>query len=168
MQHKWPLRDNKALLYYSLLSLVASCSRKASLRDKVFPSPSKSPGVKRRAQSPGAEDRAEAKVTKSWSFNEKNRGAKTAFRIRSSTSRQNSEGERTLHLKCNLQFRPLSEQLNVWKTLSWDVGQNICRQMTTLTSAINVLCSDSLASIYPASIQVDKALRGCSSVPKLH
>ncbi|XP_076596981.1 potassium voltage-gated channel, KQT-like subfamily, member 2a isoform X1 [Chaetodon auriga] len=69
-------------------------SRKASLKDKVFPSPSKAPVAKGKAQSPGAEDGAEAspsKVTKSWSFNEKNRGPKHAFRVRGSTSRQNSE-----------------------------------------------------------------------------
>ncbi|XP_070824402.1 potassium voltage-gated channel, KQT-like subfamily, member 2a isoform X1 [Chaetodon trifascialis] len=69
-------------------------SRKASLKDKVFPSPSKAPVAKGKAQSPGAEDGAEAspsKVTKSWSFTEKNRGPKHAFRVRGSTSRQNSE-----------------------------------------------------------------------------
>ncbi|XP_035513407.1 potassium voltage-gated channel subfamily KQT member 2-like [Morone saxatilis] len=69
-------------------------SRKASLKDKVFPSPSKAPVAKGKPQSPGAEDRAEAspsKVTKTWSFNEKNRGPKHAFRVRGSTSRQNSE-----------------------------------------------------------------------------
>uniref|UniRef100_A0AAQ6I8X9 Potassium voltage-gated channel, KQT-like subfamily, member 2a n=1 Tax=Anabas testudineus TaxID=64144 RepID=A0AAQ6I8X9_ANATE len=71
-----------------------SFSRKASLKDKVFPSPSKAPAAKARAQSPGAEEGAEAspsKVTKSWSFTEKNRGPKHAFRVRGSTSRQNSE-----------------------------------------------------------------------------
>ncbi|XP_036959846.1 potassium voltage-gated channel, KQT-like subfamily, member 2a isoform X2 [Acanthopagrus latus] len=69
-------------------------SRKASLKDKVFPSPSKAPVAKGKTQSPGPEDGAEAspsKVTKSWSFNEKNRGPKHAFRVRGSTSRQNSE-----------------------------------------------------------------------------
>ncbi|XP_018530790.1 potassium voltage-gated channel subfamily KQT member 2 isoform X4 [Lates calcarifer] len=69
-------------------------SRKASLKDKVFPSPSKAPVAKGKAQSPGAEEGAEAspsKVTKSWSFTEKNRGPKHAFRVRGSTSRQNSE-----------------------------------------------------------------------------
>lgn len=84
----------------SPLSLLALCSRKASLKDKVFPSPSKAPVAKGKAQSPGAEDRAEAspnKVTKSWSFTEKNRGPKHAFRARGSTSRQNSEGEGTPH-----------------------------------------------------------------------
>ncbi|XP_069550049.1 potassium voltage-gated channel subfamily KQT member 2-like isoform X2 [Brachyistius frenatus] len=69
-------------------------SRKASLKDKVFPSPSKTPLAKGKTQSPGPEDGAEAspsKVAKSWSFNEKNRGPKHAFRARGSTSRQNSE-----------------------------------------------------------------------------
>ncbi|XP_074499046.1 potassium voltage-gated channel, KQT-like subfamily, member 2a isoform X5 [Sebastes fasciatus] len=66
-----------------------SFSRKASLKDKVFPSPSKG-----KAQSPGPEEGAEAspsKVAKSWSFTEKNRGPKHAFRVRGSASRQNSE-----------------------------------------------------------------------------
>uniref|UniRef100_A0A3P8PSW3 Potassium voltage-gated channel, KQT-like subfamily, member 2a n=1 Tax=Astatotilapia calliptera TaxID=8154 RepID=A0A3P8PSW3_ASTCA len=66
-----------------------------SLKDKVFPSPSKAPVSKGKAQSPGgADDGAEAspsKVTKSWSFTDKNRGAKNAFKARGSTSRQNSE-----------------------------------------------------------------------------
>ncbi|XP_078144331.1 potassium voltage-gated channel subfamily KQT member 2-like isoform X3 [Centroberyx gerrardi] len=69
-------------------------SRKASLKDKVFPSPSKTLVAKGKAQSPRAEDGAEgspSKVTKSSSFNEKNRGPKHAFRVRGSTSRQNSE-----------------------------------------------------------------------------
>ncbi|XP_012780609.2 potassium voltage-gated channel subfamily KQT member 2 isoform X4 [Maylandia zebra] len=70
-------------------------SRKPSLKDKVFPSPSKAPVSKGKAQSPGgADDGAEAspsKVTKSWSFTDKNRGAKNAFKARGSTSRQNSE-----------------------------------------------------------------------------
>ncbi|XP_029012572.1 potassium voltage-gated channel subfamily KQT member 2-like isoform X3 [Betta splendens] len=69
-------------------------SRKASLKDKVFPSPSKAPAPKGKAQSPGAEEGAEAspsKVAKSWSFTEKNKGPKHAFRVRGSTSRQNSE-----------------------------------------------------------------------------
>ncbi|XP_067382569.1 potassium voltage-gated channel, KQT-like subfamily, member 2a isoform X3 [Channa argus] len=72
----------------------ATPSRKPSLKDKVFPSPSKAPVVKGKTPSPGAEEGAEAspsKVTKSWSFNEKNRGPKHAFRARGSTSRQNSE-----------------------------------------------------------------------------
>lgn len=80
----------------SSLFLPALCSRKASLKDKVFPSPSKAPVARGKVQSPGAEDGAEAspnKVTKSWSFNEKNRGPKQAFRARGSTSRQNSDGK---------------------------------------------------------------------------
>ncbi|KAF1390830.1 hypothetical protein PFLUV_G00062110 [Perca fluviatilis] len=69
-------------------------SRKASLKDKVFPSPSKAPMAKGKVQSPGAEDGAEpspSKVAKTWSFTEKNRGPKHSFRVRGSTSRQNSE-----------------------------------------------------------------------------
>ncbi|XP_055079014.1 potassium voltage-gated channel subfamily KQT member 2-like isoform X2 [Periophthalmus magnuspinnatus] len=68
-------------------------SRKPSLKDKVFPSPSKAPVVKVKVSSPGAEEGAEAspgKVTKSWSFTEKSRGAKSPFRVKG-TSRQNSE-----------------------------------------------------------------------------
>lgn len=79
-------------------SLLALCSRKASLKDKVFPSPSKAPVPKGKTQSPGAEEGAEAspsKVTKTWSFTEKSRGPKHAFRVRGSTSRQNSEGKAT-------------------------------------------------------------------------
>uniref|UniRef100_A0A7N9AZ50 Potassium voltage-gated channel subfamily KQT member 2-like n=1 Tax=Mastacembelus armatus TaxID=205130 RepID=A0A7N9AZ50_9TELE len=67
---------------------------KASLKDKMFLSPSKAPVAKGKAQSPGAEEGAEAspsKVTKSWSFTEKSRGQKQSFRVRGSTSRQNSE-----------------------------------------------------------------------------
>uniref|UniRef100_A0A3B5KQD0 Uncharacterized protein n=1 Tax=Xiphophorus couchianus TaxID=32473 RepID=A0A3B5KQD0_9TELE len=59
-----------------------SFSRKASLKDKVFPSPSKAPVIKGKAPSPGAEDGAEAspsKGTKSWS------------RVRGGASRQNSD-----------------------------------------------------------------------------
>ncbi|XP_037336886.2 potassium voltage-gated channel, KQT-like subfamily, member 2a isoform X2 [Pungitius pungitius] len=69
-------------------------SRKASLKDKVFPSPSKAPMAKGKSQSPGVEDGAEAspgKVDKSWSFADKSRGPKHSFRARGSTSRQNSE-----------------------------------------------------------------------------
>nr|XP_019944324.1 PREDICTED: potassium voltage-gated channel subfamily KQT member 2-like isoform X9 [Paralichthys olivaceus] len=69
-------------------------SRKASLKDKVFPSPSKVSMAKGKAHSPGAEEGAEAspsKVSKSWSFTEKNRGPKHSFRGRGSASRQNSE-----------------------------------------------------------------------------
>uniref|UniRef100_A0A8D3A125 Potassium voltage-gated channel subfamily KQT member 2-like n=1 Tax=Scophthalmus maximus TaxID=52904 RepID=A0A8D3A125_SCOMX len=78
---------NGAVFLYHVL-------RKASLKDKVFPSPSKVPMTKVKAQSPAAEEGAEAspsKVTKSWSFNEKNRGPKHNFRARGTTSRQNSE-----------------------------------------------------------------------------
>lgn len=80
--------------------LLALCSRKPSLKDKVFPSPSKAPVVKGKTQSPGLDDGGEgspSKVTKSWSFTEKNRGPKQAFKARGSTSRQNSEGEGTAH-----------------------------------------------------------------------
>lgn len=93
-------RKNKLKLAKFAFLLLAPCSRKASLKDKVFPSPSKAPIPKGKAQSPGGEEGAEAspsKVTKSWSFNEKNRGPKHAFRARGSTSRQNSEGEGASH-----------------------------------------------------------------------
>lgn len=78
------------------VSSLAVCSRKASLKDKVFPTQSKAPFTKGKAQSPGAEDGVETspyKVAKSWSFTEKNRGAKNSLKARGSTSRQNSEGE---------------------------------------------------------------------------
>ncbi|XP_071331560.1 potassium voltage-gated channel subfamily KQT member 2-like isoform X1 [Trachinotus anak] len=88
------LRNLKGKSFRKESQTETSPSRKASLKDKVFPSPSKAPIAKGKAQSPGAEEGAEAspsKVTKSWSFNEKNRGPKHAFRARGSTSRQNSE-----------------------------------------------------------------------------
>ncbi|XP_056444502.1 potassium voltage-gated channel subfamily KQT member 2-like [Gadus chalcogrammus] len=69
-------------------------SRKASLKEKVFSSPTKTPPGKAGAPSPGAEDGAEAspsKVGKSWSFADKNRAPKHSFRVRGSASRQNSE-----------------------------------------------------------------------------
>uniref|UniRef100_A0A3P9K5B3 Potassium voltage-gated channel subfamily KQT member 2 n=1 Tax=Oryzias latipes TaxID=8090 RepID=A0A3P9K5B3_ORYLA len=62
-----------------------SFSRKPSLKEKVFPSPSKAPMGK------GAEDGAEASPSKPWGFTDKNRGPKHAFRVRSGTGRQNSE-----------------------------------------------------------------------------
>lgn len=80
----------------SLCGCLPSRSRKASLKDKVFPSPSKAPIAKGKAQSPGPDDGTEAspnKVAKSWSFTEKNRGPKPAFRARGSASRQNSDGK---------------------------------------------------------------------------
>lgn len=82
------------------VSSLPVCSRKASLKDKVFPSPSKAPFAKGKAQSPGAEDGVETspyKVAKSWSFTEKNRGAKNTLKARGSASRQNSEGEESPH-----------------------------------------------------------------------
>ncbi|XP_077579556.1 potassium voltage-gated channel subfamily KQT member 2-like isoform X9 [Stigmatopora nigra] len=60
-------------------------SRKASLKDKVFPSPSKTPLAKGKDQSPGPEDGAEQ------NFTEKNRGPKHSFKVRGNSSRQNSE-----------------------------------------------------------------------------
>uniref|UniRef100_A0A8C4Z547 Potassium voltage-gated channel, KQT-like subfamily, member 2a n=1 Tax=Gadus morhua TaxID=8049 RepID=A0A8C4Z547_GADMO len=70
------------------------CTRKASLKEKAFSSPTKTPPGKAGAPSPGAEDGAEAspsKVGKSWSFADKNRAPKHSFRVRGSASRQNSE-----------------------------------------------------------------------------
>ena len=84
----------------SFFLYLALCSRKASLKDKVFPSPSKAPVAKGKTHSPGAEDGVEAspsKVAKSWSFNEKSRGAKHAFRGRGSSTHQNTEGEESVH-----------------------------------------------------------------------
>ncbi|XP_041702033.2 potassium voltage-gated channel subfamily KQT member 2 isoform X5 [Coregonus clupeaformis] len=67
----------------------ASPSRKPSLKDKVYPSPSKMAGATGRSQSPGPEDGAEGGP--SWSFTDRAQGAMHAFRARGSTSRQNSE-----------------------------------------------------------------------------
>ncbi|CAB1329558.1 unnamed protein product [Coregonus sp. 'balchen'] len=64
-------------------------SRKPSLKDKVYPSPSKMAGATGRSQSPGPEDGAEGGP--SWSFTDRAQGAMHAFRARGSTSRQNSE-----------------------------------------------------------------------------
>uniref|UniRef100_I3JSA7 Potassium voltage-gated channel, KQT-like subfamily, member 2a n=1 Tax=Oreochromis niloticus TaxID=8128 RepID=I3JSA7_ORENI len=81
--------------FYEQTVAIPMYSRKPSLKDKVFPSPSKAPVSKGKAQSPGgADDGAEAspsKVTKSSSFTDKNRGAKNAFKARGSISRKNSE-----------------------------------------------------------------------------
>nr|XP_057941139.1 potassium voltage-gated channel subfamily KQT member 2-like isoform X3 [Doryrhamphus excisus] len=89
------LRNLKGKSFRKDSQTESSPSRKASLKDKVFPSPSKAPLAKGRDQSPGPEDGAEVspgKVSKSWSFTEKNRGGpKHAFRVRGSASRQNSE-----------------------------------------------------------------------------
>ncbi|XP_026188350.1 potassium voltage-gated channel subfamily KQT member 2-like isoform X7 [Mastacembelus armatus] len=76
-----------------LRNLKGKSFRKES-QPETSPSPSKAPVAKGKAQSPGAEEGAEAspsKVTKSWSFTEKSRGQKQSFRVRGSTSRQNSE-----------------------------------------------------------------------------
>ncbi|XP_055748529.1 potassium voltage-gated channel subfamily KQT member 2-like isoform X4 [Salvelinus fontinalis] len=67
----------------------ASPSRKPSLKDKVYPSPSKMAGATGRSQSPGPEDGAEGGP--SWSFADRAQGAMHAFRARGSTSRQNSD-----------------------------------------------------------------------------
>ncbi|XP_029575585.1 potassium voltage-gated channel subfamily KQT member 2 isoform X1 [Salmo trutta] len=64
-------------------------SRKPSLKEKVYPSPSKMAGATGRSQSPGPEDGAEGGP--SWSFADRAQGAMHAFRARGSTSRQNSE-----------------------------------------------------------------------------
>ncbi|XP_006785398.1 potassium voltage-gated channel subfamily KQT member 2-like isoform X2 [Neolamprologus brichardi] len=89
------LRNLKGKSFRKESQTETSPSRKSSLKDKVFPSPSKAPVSKGKAQSPGgADDGAEAspsKVTKSWSFTDKNRGAKNAFKAQGSASRKNSE-----------------------------------------------------------------------------
>ncbi|XP_027876563.1 potassium voltage-gated channel, KQT-like subfamily, member 2a isoform X3 [Xiphophorus couchianus] len=76
------LRNLKGKSFRKDSQAETSPSRKASLKDKVFPSPSKAPVIKGKAPSPGAEDGAEAspsKGTKSWS------------RVRGGASRQNSD-----------------------------------------------------------------------------
>ncbi|XP_077371155.1 potassium voltage-gated channel, KQT-like subfamily, member 2a isoform X3 [Festucalex cinctus] len=88
------LRNLKVRSFRKESQTETSPSRKASLKDKVFPSPSKAPLAKGKDQSPGPEDgpgASPSKVTKSWSFTEKNRGPKHSFRVRGSASRQNSE-----------------------------------------------------------------------------
>ncbi|CAI5646808.1 unnamed protein product [Oreochromis niloticus] len=89
------LRNLKGKSFRKESQTETSPSRKPSLKDKVFPSPSKAPVSKGKAQSPGgADDGAEpspSKVTKSSSFTDKNRGAKNAFKARGSISRKNSE-----------------------------------------------------------------------------
>ncbi|XP_049611571.1 potassium voltage-gated channel subfamily KQT member 2 isoform X2 [Syngnathus scovelli] len=88
------LRNLKGRSFRKESQTETSPSRKASLKDKMFPSPSKPPLAKGKDQSPGPEDGAEmspGKVAKSWSFTEKNRGPKHSFRVRGSASRQNSE-----------------------------------------------------------------------------
>ncbi|XP_077470563.1 potassium voltage-gated channel subfamily KQT member 2-like isoform X1 [Stigmatopora argus] len=79
------LRNLKGRSFRKESQTETSPSRKASLKDKVFPSPSKTPLAKGKDQSPGPEDGAEQ------SFTEKNRGPKHAFKVRGSSSRQNSE-----------------------------------------------------------------------------
>ncbi|XP_012991748.2 potassium voltage-gated channel subfamily KQT member 2 isoform X4 [Esox lucius] len=64
-------------------------SRKPSLKDKAYPSPSKAAGARGKALSPGPEDGAEG--VPSWSFTDRAQGAMHAFRARGSTARQNSD-----------------------------------------------------------------------------
>ncbi|KAG7519161.1 potassium voltage-gated channel subfamily KQT member 2-like isoform X5 [Solea senegalensis] len=88
------LRNLKGKSFRKESQIDISPSRKASIKDKMFLSPSKAPMMKGKTQSPGAEEGAEAspsKVAKSWSFTEKNRGPKQAFKGRGGPLRQNSE-----------------------------------------------------------------------------
>uniref|UniRef100_A0A3P8XH44 Potassium voltage-gated channel, KQT-like subfamily, member 2a n=1 Tax=Esox lucius TaxID=8010 RepID=A0A3P8XH44_ESOLU len=71
------------------MSLPVTCSRKPSLKDKAYPSPSKAAGARGKALSPGPEDGAEG--VPSWSFTDRAQGAMHAFRARGSTARQNSD-----------------------------------------------------------------------------
>ncbi|XP_077579506.1 potassium voltage-gated channel subfamily KQT member 2-like isoform X3 [Stigmatopora nigra] len=79
------LRNLKGRSFRKESQTETSPSRKASLKDKVFPSPSKTPLAKGKDQSPGPEDGAEQ------NFTEKNRGPKHSFKVRGNSSRQNSE-----------------------------------------------------------------------------
>ncbi|CAL8253731.1 unnamed protein product [Arctogadus glacialis] len=77
----------------------ASPSRKASLKEKAFSSPTKTPPGKAGAPSPGGVEDGGAEASpskggKSWSFADKNRAPKHSFSLRGSASRQNSEGNR--------------------------------------------------------------------------
>ncbi|XP_077942395.1 potassium voltage-gated channel subfamily KQT member 2 [Gasterosteus aculeatus] len=85
------LRNLKGKTFRKESQTETSPSRKASLKDKVFPSPSKAPLAKGKSQSPDGAEASPGKVDKSWSFADKNRGPKHSFRARGSTSRQNSE-----------------------------------------------------------------------------
>ncbi|XP_058499276.1 potassium voltage-gated channel subfamily KQT member 2-like isoform X5 [Solea solea] len=88
------LRNLKGKSFRKESQIDISPSRKASIKDKMFLSPSKAPMMKGKTQSPGAEEGAEAspsKVDKSWSFTEKNRGPKQGFKGRGGPLRQNSE-----------------------------------------------------------------------------
>ncbi|XP_068600365.1 potassium voltage-gated channel subfamily KQT member 2-like [Brachionichthys hirsutus] len=87
------LRNLKGKSFRKDCQTETSPSRKASLKDKVFFSPSKAPVTKGKAQSPGAEEAgaSPSKFTKSWSFTEKNRAPKPTFKVRGSASRQNSD-----------------------------------------------------------------------------
>ncbi|XP_043977133.1 potassium voltage-gated channel subfamily KQT member 2-like isoform X7 [Gambusia affinis] len=76
------LRNLKGKSFRKDSQAETSPSQKASLKDKMFTSPSKAPVIKGKASSPGAEDGTEAspsKGTKSWS------------RVRGGASRQNSD-----------------------------------------------------------------------------
>ncbi|XP_010874082.2 potassium voltage-gated channel subfamily KQT member 2 isoform X2 [Esox lucius] len=73
-------------------------SRKPSLKDKAYPSPSKAAGARGKALSPGPEDGAEG--VPSWSFTDRAQGAMHAFRARGSTARQNSDAIEGLIKAC--------------------------------------------------------------------
>uniref|UniRef100_A0A4W5MGZ8 Potassium voltage-gated channel, KQT-like subfamily, member 2a n=1 Tax=Hucho hucho TaxID=62062 RepID=A0A4W5MGZ8_9TELE len=78
-----------SILYIQWGKKVFSQPPIPSLKDKVYPSPSKMAGATGRSQSPGPEDVAEGGP--SLSFTDRAQGAMHAFRARGSTSRQNSE-----------------------------------------------------------------------------
>lgn len=107
----------------------------------MFPSPSKASLAKVKVQSPGPEEGPEAspnKVSKSWSFTEKNRGPKHAFKGRGGPLRQNSEGETTPQLHQNnghdsgAGVRALCEQMFMGKKSFILTGKQSNRSRTCL------------------------------------
>lgn len=128
--------------------LLILCSRKASMKDKVFPSPSKAPMVKGKALSPGVEDGAEAspnKLSKSGSFNEKNRGQKHSLKVRGSASRQNSDGKKKKYENAKAKQKSSSE---VWLCILFtDFVNMLCK---TCNFATSYLKKHQLSSDIPA------------------
>lgn len=78
------------LLFCLFSVLYVCCSRKTSLKEKGCPNPSKTPGgkdTKTLKKEDGVKE-SPSKVTKSWSFTDRNR--------QKQSTRQNSEGKRML------------------------------------------------------------------------
>lgn len=100
---KTPFFSVRVISLFPLLSCLFSVphyvrySRKTSLKEKGFPSPSKTPGSKD-GKNPKTEDGVkdgQSKVSKSWSFTDRNR-QKQSLKTKEGATRQNSEGQRML------------------------------------------------------------------------